>query len=137
MTTSNGCVKAIRKPYSSLESKFRASPRYLATIDFGTTHCSVAYLLRPDLAPNPSEVTPNLLKLDDAGNKRIPSCILFDQKGNKIAVGYAARERFAAMDHKLRPEYFYFEHVKRFLQHEKVSHTWTSITIRDRGLTNT
>lgn len=125
--TSNGCAKAKRKHYADLESKFRSSPRYLATIDFGTTHCSVAYLLHSDKAPNPSEVNPTLLKLDDAGNRRVPSCILFDQNGNKMVVGDAARERFAAIDHKLRPEYFYFEHVKRFLQHEKVDNV-TSIT---------
>ena len=118
--TSNGCPKAKRKPYTDLQSKFRATPRYLATIDFGTTHCSVAYLSRPDLAPNPSEIDPTLLKLDDSGNRRVPSCILFDNNGNKMAVGNSARERFAAMDHELRPRYLYFEHVKKLLQHEKV-----------------
>ena len=119
--TSNGSSKAVRKGYADLTSKFRATPRYLATIDFGTTHCSVAYLLRPDLAPNPSEEDPNILKLDNNGNKRVPSCILFDMNGMKIAFGYEARELFSTIDSKLRPQHHYFEHVKKNLQHEKVT----------------
>ena len=110
----DGCSKAERKP-------FRTTPKYLATIDFGTTHCSVAYLHRPDRAPNPSEVDPNLLKLDNAGNRRVPSCILFDSNGEKLAFGHEAREQFIAVEHKLRPKYHYFEHVKRHLQHEQVT----------------
>ena len=108
------CPKADRKGDGD-------TPRFLTTIDFGTTHCSVAYLLRPDLTRNPSEVEPILLKLDNAGSKRIPSCILFDPSGNTIAFGYEAREQFAALDHKERPEHHYFEHVKKHLQHEKVA----------------
>ena len=91
-------------------------PRFLATIDFGTTHCSVAYLLRPDLSPNPSEVDPTLLKLDNAGNRRVPSCILFDPNGRNIAFGNEAREQYADLNRDLRPLYYYFEHVKRNLQ---------------------
>ena len=121
MATSNGCPKAVRKGYADLDCKFRTTPRYLATIDFGTTHCSVAYLIHPDLAPNPSEVDPNLLKLDDAGNKRVPSCILIDPNGKNAAFGYEAREQFASLDSTLRPKYHYFEHVKKSLQHEKVT----------------
>lgn len=119
--TSNGCSKADRKGYTDLDSKFRTTPRFLATIDFGTTHCSVAYLLRPDQALNPSEIDPLLLKLDDAGNKRVPSCILFDMNGKKIAFGYEARDQFATLDNQTRPQFHYFEHVKRQLQHEKVT----------------
>ena len=96
------------------------TPRFIITIDFGTTHCSVAYLLRPDLAEKPSEVNPIVLKLDNAGNRRIPSCILFDPDGNKIAFGQEAREQFAALKSELKPQYHYFEHVKKNLQHEKV-----------------
>ena len=98
-----------------------STPRYLATIDFGTTHCSVAYLLRPDLTPKPSEVDPILLELDNAGNKRVPSCILFDPAGKKIAFGNEAREQFVALDRELRPQHHYFENVKKHLQHEEVT----------------
>ena len=111
---SDGCTKVDRK-------ESRNTPKYLATIDFGTTHCSVAYLLRPDQASKPSEVDPHLLKLDNAGNRRVPSCILFDSNGEKSAFGHEAREQFIAVEHKLRPKYHYFEHVKRHLQHEQVT----------------
>ena len=115
MAAANGCTKTDRN----------AEPQFIgiATIDFGTTHCSVAYLLRPDLAPNPSEVDPTVLKLDNAGKNRVPSCILFDPNGKKIAFGYEARERFVALKSELIPQHFYFEHVKRHFQHEKVTYT--------------
>ena len=112
----NGCSKLDRKVY-------RTTPQFITTIDFGTTQCSVAYLLRPDLESNPSEVNPTVLTLDNAGNKRIPSCILFDPCGNKMAFGYEAQEQFAALDHEERPQYYYFEHVKKNLQHNKVTHS--------------
>ena len=96
------------------------TPQFVATIDFGTTHCSVAYLLRPDLAEVPSEVVPTVLKLDTDGNRRVPSCILFDPNGKKIAFGHEAREQFVALNRKLRPQFYYFEHVKKNLQHEEV-----------------
>ena len=94
-------------------------PRFVTTIDFGTTHCSVAYLLRPDLEPILSEVDPTVLILDNAGNRRVPSCILFDSNGTKMAFGHEARERYAAQKRELKPQYHYFEHVKKHLQHEK------------------
>ena len=119
--TSNGCSKAVRKGYADLGCKFRATPRYLATIDFGTTHCSVAYLLRPDSAANPGEVDPIILKLDKDGNKRVPSCILFDMNFKMTAFGYEAREEFSTIESKKRSQYHYFEHVKKSLQHEKVT----------------
>ena len=100
-----------------------ALPSFLTTIDFGTTHCSVAYLLRPDASLKPSEVDPNVLELDYNGNKRVPSCILFNSNGEKIAFGYEAREQYAALNRKLRPQHHYFEHVKKHLQHEEVTHS--------------
>ena len=91
------------------------TPRFLATIDFGTTYCSVAYVIRPD----PFLLT--LLKLDNAGNRRVPSCILFDPSGRNIAFGHEAQEWYADLDLEERPQYPYFEHVKKHLQHEKVN----------------
>ena len=114
--TFDGCSKAERKGCAA----FRSTPKYLATIDFGTTHCSVAYLLRPDVATNPSQIDPTVLKLDNAGNKRVPSCILFDSNGKKLAFGHEAREQFAALNYELRHQHHYFEHVKKNLQYEKV-----------------
>ena len=118
--TPNGCPKAQRKRYRDLESKFRATPCYLATIDFGSTHCSVAYLLQADSSSNPAEGDPTLLKLDDNDNTRVPSCILFNTKGEKIALGYEAREQFYSLDHEMKPQFYYFENVKKEMQHEEV-----------------
>lgn len=117
--TSNGCRKAERKEFNAVD--FRKCPQHVATIDFGTTHCSMAYLLHADQIANPDEVTPTLVQLDEEGNKRIPNCILFDNTGNCLAIGCDAREQYASMQDALRPDYYYFEHVKKSLQLEKVS----------------
>ena len=110
------------------DSGVGTTPQFLTAIDFGTTHCSVAYLLRPDETSSRNKVDPIVLKLDNAGRKRVPSCILFDNNGNKIAFGYEAREQFTSLNRKpisktvkFFPEYHYFEHVKGHLQREKVT----------------
>ena len=93
----------------------KATPRYVATIEFGTTYCSVAYLLYPSLTHEPSEVCP--MKLDDCGNRRVPSCILFDHSGEKmIAFGHEAQEQYACLDPELRLQYNYFMHPMKHLQ---------------------
>ena len=96
------------------------TPEYVTTIDFGTTHCSVAYLLRPDLEDELVDST--IVKLDNRRNRRVPSCILFNSNGNKIAFGYEAREQFATLKQEQRPQHHYFEHVKGHLQREKVTY---------------
>ena len=117
--SSNECSKAGRK--SSVDFRETTS-QFLTTIDFGTTHCSVAYLLPPDrLEPTPSEVDPTILKLDDSGERRIPGYILFDNNGRKVAFGHEARDRYAALKVEIKPQYHYFEQVKKHLQHEKVT----------------
>ena len=115
---SNECSKAGRK--SSVDFR-ETTPQFLTTIDFGTTHCSVAYLLRPDLEPILSEVDPTILKLGSSGKRRIPSYILFDNNGKKVAFGHEARHHYAALKAEIKPQYHYFEHVKKHLQHEKVT----------------
>ena len=113
---SNGCPRAVRKGYADIVGNFRGTPSYLATIDFGTTHCSVAYL-RLTKRSNPSENDPMLLKFDNR-YKRVPNCVLFDMNGKMIAFGYEAQERYSTIKSKL--QYHYFEHVKKNLQHDKV-----------------
>ena len=115
---SNECSKAGRK--SSVDFR-ETTPQFLTTIDFGTTHCSVAYLLPPNLEPTPSEVDPTILELDDSGERRIPVYILFDNNGRKVAFGHEARDRYAALKAEIKPRYHYFEQVKKHLQHEKVT----------------
>ena len=107
-----------------------STPQFVATIDFGTTYCSVAYLLRPDLAPNLNEVDPTVLTLDNAGNRRVPSCILFDPDGKKMAFGYEARDQYADLEPELRPLHHYFEHVKKVLQHKKVNNSPVSVKLK-------
>ena len=116
--TSNGCRKAARKGYAY--SNFRAKPSYVATVDFGTTHCSVAYFHYPD-GVSANKVDPTLLQFGDkSGNVREPSCILFDMNGNRVAFGSEARGQYTDLDSELKLQFHYFEHVKMELQHEQV-----------------
>ena len=101
--------------------EFGTTPQFISAIDFGTTHCSVAYLLRQNPKHITREIDPTVLKLDKDWNRRVPSCILFDPSGKKIAFGPGALDYFAALDRKLRPLYHYFEHVKMHLQHDEVT----------------
>lgn len=117
---SNGTMKAERVRHPDLCLKFRSKPKFLATIDFGTTHCSVTYLVNADLVTDPTDtLDPTTLKLDDEGRTRVPSCILFDDRGNNIAFGYKARQRYADLKQEDRPRFIYFEHIKKHLQLEK------------------
>lgn len=117
--TSNGCSKAVRKGYAY--SNFRTKPGFVATIDFGTTHCSVAYTLRPGDLLDPSKVDPMILVFDGPDrNKREPSCILFDMNGHMVTFGSEARRQYTDLDKELKLQFHYFEHVKRELHHEKV-----------------
>ena len=113
-----GYPKAKRVPKQHIG--FRSTPKFLATIDFGTTHCSVAYIVNAHVHDNPSEMDPIILMLDVVGRHRVPSCILFDPNGKKVAFGFKARTIYCGMDHEERPNYTYFEHIKRHLQREEV-----------------
>ena len=115
---SNGTSKAVRIRDPSVS--FRSTPKFLATIDFGTTHCSVTYIVNAHVHDNPSEMDPIILKLDEEGRHRVPSCILFDSNGKKVAFGHKARTIYSGLDHEERPNYTYFEHIKRHLQREEV-----------------
>ncbi len=115
----NGCAKAIRMPKSS--DSFRSTPNSVVTIDFGTTHCSVSYLTSIKACPNPSAMEPVLLKLDNEGRKRVPSCILFDQFGKMNSFGYLARDQYAKLTRAVRPACAFFEHVKKEIQRKAVS----------------
>ena len=117
-TTNNGCSKAIRVPKK--EEGFRATPSAVATIDFGTTHCSAAFLTLTDEDTESSLTEPILLTLDDQGRKRVPSCILFDSSGVTIAFGYQARSEYAGLGRDQRPHYAFFDHVKKTFVREKV-----------------
>ena len=116
----NGCSKAERLPKSS--SSFRATPHTIVTIDFGTTHCSLSYLYGVNKHPNPLEIEPVLLSLDQQGRKRVPSCILFDEQGKGKSFGYQARDEYATMGKRARTSHAYFEHIKKELKREKVSY---------------
>ena len=114
----NGVCGAARSTRTS--TCFRDKPQNIATIDFGTTRCSVTYQLNAHLTAG--DVKPEILKIDESGPvaARVPSCILFDKEGIRRSFGYQARTDYYKMEQKLRPNFIYFEQIKMKLQHDKV-----------------
>ena len=62
---------------------------HVAAIDFGTTHCSVAYLIRPDVELNSSDVEPfvRVLNLDSTDRRRVQICILLTPVATRLPSG--------------------------------------------------
>jgi len=113
----NGTFKAQRRRFADLDRKFRGDPEFcVATIDYGTTHCSVDYTLYPGDSSKEKRI---LIRLDEFKDVvRVPNCILFNHYGKKLAFGYQAREKYARLSDEQRKKFFYFEHVKKTFQHK-------------------
>ena len=113
----NGTTKAERRHFADLDRKFRGDPEFcVATIDYGTTHCSVDYTLYPG---DNSKAKRVLLRIDEFRKLgRVPNCILFNHHGKLIAFGYEARESYSNLSDVQLKKFFYFEHVKKTFQRE-------------------
>lgn len=85
----------------------------IASIDFGTTHCSVAYCMA-------GSNSVCLLPLDTYGNFRVPSSILMDSDFNIIAFGHHARKAYSALPTGDKKTHYYFKELKMQLQHDEV-----------------
>ena len=112
--TSNNCEVAKKVPRSVAGCFLPSS--YIAAIDFGTTNCSVAYILPGEM----SEKGPVMLPFDGTFY-RVPTAILFDPRGRVKAFGTTARRAYGNLDDDERLEYAFFEQMKMNLQHEQVS----------------
>ena len=113
----NGTVKSERRCFSDLNRKFRGDPEFcVATVDYGTTHCSVDYTLYPGNFSKEQRVLVRLDEFKDVG--RVPNSILFNHYGKKIAFGYQARDKYSRISDVQRKKFFYFEHVKKTFQHQ-------------------
>ena len=109
----NGVTKTRKVPRS--DAGFRkASVGYIAAIDFGTTYCSVAYILQD---------SDEILKLPlDGPRTRVPNAILIKKEGNIVAAfGYYAQEKFSRLQKNERKNYMYFERMKMILYRTPVS----------------
>lgn len=111
--TSNDCVVAQRIPRR--DTGYFVSPDYIAAIDFGTTNCSVAYILPGEMG----EQGPIMLPFDGTVY-RVPTAILFNKEGKVDAFGVTARTLYRGLDGQEKLECAYFEQIKMNLQHEEV-----------------
>lgn len=112
--TSNECEVAKRVLRTDVGCFVQSN--YIAAIDFGTTNCSVAYILPGEM----SEKGPVLLQFDGT-IRRVPNAILFDPRGKMVAFGKNARTAYSGLEDDEKLEYAMFEHIKMNLQHEEVS----------------
>ena len=111
--TSNGCKVAQR--VLRQDAGCRMPSNYIAAIDFGTTNCSVAYILPGEMA----EQGPIMLPFDGTVY-RVPTAILFNRNGDVEAFGTAARRAYRNLEDHERLECAYFEQIKMNLQHDEV-----------------
>ena len=111
--TSNGCAVALRVPRK--DAGCRQPSNSIAAIDFGTTNCSVAYILPGEM----TEQGPNMLPFDGT-IYRVPTAILFNKDGVVEAFGVTARKTYRNLEDVERIECAYFEQVKMDLQHDEV-----------------
>ena len=112
--TSNNCPVA--KRVSRTDAGCFLPSNYIAAIDFGTTNCSVAYILPGEMSENGPVMLPF-----DGTFYRVPTGILFNPLGKVKAFGTTARRAYGNLDDEERLEYAFFEHMKMNLQHEEVS----------------
>ena len=93
----NGVRRISRVPRS--KGGFRPASEYLASIDFGTTYCSVAYILKG---------SKDILKLPlDGPLTRVPNAILIEKEINRgVVFGYHAQDQFSQL--KKRQEKFIY-----------------------------
>ena len=108
----NGVPKA--RVVRRSEAGFRPAPEYVAAIDFGTTHCSVAYTLKG---------IKDILEFPLNGHHvRVPNAILIDRETNTVvAFGYSAQSRFSQLRYRSQKSYIFFERMKMILHRTPVS----------------
>lgn len=121
--TSNGCPVARRIPRRDA-SGCRQPSRSIAAIDFGTTNCSVAYILPGEMP----EKGPNMLSFESSLT-RVPTAILFEA-GVVKAFGVTARESYRMLEDEVRPKCAYFDQIKMDLQHDEVSKPGLATQVR-------
>ena len=110
---SNHCEVADRVSCSDV--KYFSRSEYIAAIDFGTTNCSLAYILSGKMSEN----GPKLLQFDGTVY-RVMSASLFNPEGSMIALGETARTAYKNVGDEERLKHAYFEQIKMDLQHEDV-----------------
>ena len=88
----------------------------IVAIDFGTTHCSVAYCMA-------GSNSVSLLPLDTNRNCRVPCSILIDGDFTVKAFGHHARKAYSALPADKKKTHYYFKELKMQLQHDEVYKT--------------
>ena len=111
--TSNGCKVAKCVPRRS--AGYLPPSSYIAAIDFGTTNCSVAYILPGEM----NEQGPILLPFDGT-YYRVPTAVLFNTNGAVQSFGTTARRAYRNLEDDERLKCPYFEEIKMNLQHDEV-----------------
>ena len=112
-TTSNGC--SVAKRVSRTNVGWRQPSPNIAAIDFGTTNCSLAYIL-PGKMPAHG---PNMLPFHGTVH-RVPTAILFNKDGSVKAFGATARKKYRTLKGEQLLEHAYFEQIKMNLQQDEV-----------------
>lgn len=118
--TSNGCTVAKCVPRK--EAGCRSPSNNIAAIDFGTTNCSVAYIISENGSEQTHTIPPEMLAFD-SNITRVPTAILFNPEGTVEAFGINARKCYS---NRVKADgagglmWAYFDEIKMHLQHDEV-----------------
>ena len=116
--TANSCNVARRIPRGAAGYR---PPRNVAAIDFGTTNCSLAYIIA-GRSESSAPKNPNLLSFNGVFY-RVPTAVLFGKDGVVAHFGENAREVYCNQDEEEQLECAYFEQIKMNLQQDEVGYT--------------
>ena len=112
----NGTIRARKIPRKASKLCTKAS-KNIASIDFGTKNCSLAYITVSDKL----EITRGIPKLPLNGTYlRVPTAILFNPQGRVESFGHDARMLYGNLEDSEREEYVYFEEIKMNLHQDQV-----------------
>jgi len=122
--TANSCNVARRIPRGAAGYR---PPRNVAAIDFGTTNCSLAYIIA-GRSESSAPKNPNLLSFNGVFY-RVPTAVLFGKDGAVAHFGENAREVYCNQDEEEQLECAYFEQIKMNLQQDEVGYTVLARTL--------
>ena len=118
----NGVTAAKRVSFESIGCKYRGKPKHLATVDFGTSHCSLAYLLNVDIIDDPANIDPVCVTFlcGPVHKSRVSTSALFDSDGDLVYFGESAIAMYKQFVKSGKEGYHFFHHIKSAFQRDKV-----------------
>ena len=127
----NGAYWPEEVPRSTADFNWPPVKDNIAAIDFGTTSCSVAYVVRGSSSPN----LLNLSNGDPFTGRRVPNDILISAEGEVVEFGRNAYLKYHSLSSQEKSKLHFFHRIKMTLYYKEVSlstqHSAFSLFVQD------